>query len=144
MGYDQKVIYKQIRRTPGPAEYNTICHDTSTGVGGSAVKIITHNHSLNKGGLKRPETSSHKDRILRKSLNIKSPKQPKVKLTGVRLRDSFNGTISFSGQKSGTGLVQSTKALSNISKKEIFIGMKDTLNFTNDSEVNTAAEITDS
>jgi hypothetical protein len=71
LGYDVKCTKKAIRRTPGPAEYNTICHDTSTGVGRSAVKRITHNHSLNfRGGLKKPETISYRDRVLIKSFNF--------------------------------------------------------------------------
>ena len=74
LGYDVKCTKKAIRRTPGPAEYNTICHDTSTGVARSAVKKITHNHSLNRGGLKKPESISYRDRVLLKSLNFqKSP-----------------------------------------------------------------------
>jgi len=78
--------------------------------------------------------------ILMKSFNFqKSPSRPKIKLTGVRLKASTNHSVSIlSGQKSPI------VALSNsiTKKKEIFV--KDNLNFTNDSEENTAGEVTDS
>jgi hypothetical protein len=67
LGYDVKVTQKRIKITPGPSDYRKINYSTSTGVAGSAVNRITHNHSLNTGGLKRPELMSHKDLLLLKS-----------------------------------------------------------------------------
>ena len=47
-------------------------------------------------------------------------------------------------QQTGSGYAGSTKSMSNIKMKDNFVNVKDNLNFTNDSEVATAAEATDS
>lgn len=63
MGYDAKVNAKQIKVTPGPADYSGYVQNTSTGVGGSAVNKISHNYKLNNGGLSKPPLHNHKEFI---------------------------------------------------------------------------------
>ena len=48
LGYDVKSNQKQIKYTPGPADYDTIPSHSNS------VIIKTHNYSLNRGGIKLP------------------------------------------------------------------------------------------
>ena len=89
LGLDVKSNQKRIRITPGPSDYHNINYDTSTGVAGSAVNRITHNHSLNNGGLQRPQLMSHKDLLLLKSyehMNKPKGRTVNMKLKGIRTR----------------------------------------------------------
>jgi hypothetical protein len=63
MGFDAKVTAKQIKTTPGPADYIGYHHNTSTGVGGSAVNKVSHNFKLNNGGLSKPPLCNYKEMI---------------------------------------------------------------------------------
>jgi hypothetical protein len=55
MGHDTKVTAKQIKVTPGPADYS--------GTNTSAVTKASHNFKLNNGGLSKPPLYSHKEFI---------------------------------------------------------------------------------
>jgi len=63
MGYGVKATAKAIKVTPGPADYSGYVSNTTTGVGGSGIKKVSHNFKLNNGGLERPPLYNYKEYI---------------------------------------------------------------------------------
>lgn len=63
MGYGIKATAKAIKVTPGPADYSGYKENTTTGVGGSGIKKVSHNWKLNSGGLARPPKYNYKEVI---------------------------------------------------------------------------------
>ena len=63
MGFGTKATAKAIKVTPGPADYGGYKTDTTTGVGGSGIKKVSHNYKLNNGGLERPPLYNYKEYI---------------------------------------------------------------------------------
>ena len=63
MGFGTKATAKAIKVTPGPADYSGYKTETTTGVGGSGIKKVSHNFKLNNGGLERPPLYNYKEYI---------------------------------------------------------------------------------
>mgnify|MGYP000226086411 CR=1 FL=1 len=55
-----------IKITPGPADYISSEHITTTGVGACAGVITSQNYALNNGGLKKPPVLSDKEAFIAK------------------------------------------------------------------------------
>ena len=64
MGFGIKATAKAIKVTPGPADYSSYVSNTSTGVGGSGIKKVSHNFKLNNGGIERPPLYNYKEYII--------------------------------------------------------------------------------